>query len=189
MNHSLACLTQTGAVTSKKQRCRAGSAPTASHSLVNKRPLVEKDFVFGKNLLACALAVALSGYSSVASAVDTDGDGVDDLVDLDNDNNGIPDNEEGVTSVSFDPTDDDPLVPGDSLVPGTATPGLAVDLNFSELPQNYNGSGSTDRIDNSNFTFATNTSFLTATNFSFTTETIYRTFRERQRCRLQVTRR
>ena len=166
MNHLLACLTQTGAVTSKKQRCRAGSAPTASHSLVYKRPLVAKDIVFGKNLLACALAVALGGYSSVAAAVDTDGDGVDDLVDLDNDNNGIPDNEEGVTSVSFAPTN------GDSLVPGTATPGLAVDLNFSELPQNYDGSGSTDRIDNSNFTFATNTSFLPATNFRFDRDNI-----------------
>ena len=52
----------------------------------------QKEKVFQKNKLMQAMLIAmLSGMPLVAAAVDTDGDGLDDSVDPDDDNDGIPD--------------------------------------------------------------------------------------------------
>jgi len=121
---------------------------------------LHKNSGFKIQLLAGLVALAIGGVSTAALAVDTDGDGVDDNIDVDDDNNGILDVNEGGEEVSIN------VVNGTPTLTGVTPSGITLDGAFGITPDTI-ASGSTTRIDNANFTFASNVSALLDTSVVF----------------------
>ena len=99
-----------------------------------------------KYLRLLLLSVGLVSFASPSFAVDSDGDGIDDTIDLDDDNDGIPDLQEGVEAVSFGARNG----PG---VTGTTPGGITVDASFTNSPAVLATSSSIAKIDHAAFTF------------------------------------
>ncbi|MEO0618072.1 MAG: DUF4347 domain-containing protein, partial [Pseudomonadota bacterium] len=87
--------------------------------------------------------------------LDTDGDGVADIRDVDDDNDGILDTEEGMLKE---------VVTFDTLMDGTTSSGVSVSTTLFATPLANNIQGI---IDNTNYRFLTDTTSLDATRFRF----------------------
>ena len=105
-------------------------------------------------------AVSLSAENWDGTLADKDSDGVDNVADLDDDNDGILDTEEGLTTsvVSFD-----------EALNGTTTNGITVSGSYFE---NTTGDSVPTVFDNDNFTFATGASSIIGQQLSFTPDQV-----------------
>ena len=103
---------------------------------------------------------AFSAAAFDGTLADKDSDSVDNVADLDDDNDGILDTEEGLTTsvVSFD-----------EALNGTTTNGIAVSGSFFE---NTTGDSAPTVFDNDNFTFATGASSIIGQQLSFTADEV-----------------
>ena len=90
------------------------------------------------------------------SVQDTDGDGIGDFEDIDDDNDGILDSVEGTGAVTFARDGNTPIFNG------TTTIGVDVTVDVGPSPT-FNPSSSNAKIDNSNFSFLTDTTFIPST--------------------------
>jgi len=94
-------------------------------------------------------------FRSLDQATDTDGDGIADRDDLDDDNDGVLDVDEGIEVVTFTSANVDTAA-GSTIFTGATPSGIQVTTTFSvEAEQQIPLLGSNVRIDNDNFAIQT----------------------------------
>ena len=118
--------------------------------------------ILSKYLSLLLLTVGLATFASPSLAIDTDGDGLDDSIDIDDDNDGILDIAEGIEAVSFGSR-------SGAAVTGTTPSGVTVDASFGISPRFLSTVSRRDRIDHGAFTFASGITSIADTNVLFNT--------------------